>query len=119
MEQEKEQQKQKQSKQQQPQTSNTGVGTGLSPSDEADDDGQEFGDYVATDGESLLSLVEPEMKMLSQYWLSALKDYALLSLPPGTVVALPNLVCDVHAFNMCACCFNFVDCFNTLMLLVG
>ena len=79
MEQEKEQQREKHS-QQQP-AANVG---GLSPGDDADDDNdQEFGDYVATDGESLLSLVQPEMKMLSHHWLAALKDYALLSLPPG------------------------------------
>ena len=80
MEQETEQRKQKDSMQQSVQT----VGSGLSPSDDVDDDEQqEFGDFIATDGESLLSLVQPEMKMLSQHWLAALKDYALLSLPPG------------------------------------
>ena len=79
IEQEKEQQKQKHS--QQKSAANVG---GLSPGDDADDENdQEFGDYTATDGESLLSLVQPEMKMLSHHWLSALKDYALLSLPPG------------------------------------
>jgi len=58
---------------------------GLSPADDVDDDeAAEFGEFTATDGgESLLSLVQPEMKMLSQHWLAALKDYALLSLPPG------------------------------------
>lgn len=30
---------------------------------------------------SLLALVEPELKSLSKYWLGALKDHALLSLP--------------------------------------
>jgi len=81
MEQEKEQQRQKHSRQQ----SAANV-SGLSPGDDADDDNdQEFGDYIATDGESLLSLVQPEMKMLSHHWLSALKDYALLSLPPGVM----------------------------------
>ena len=34
-------------------------------------------------GESLLSLVQPEMKTLSKQWLAALKDHALLSLPAG------------------------------------
>ena len=85
MEQEKEQQKQKHSKQLQSAAAGVGGG-GLSPTDDDDDDddeNQEFGDYVATDGESLLSLVQPEMKMLSHHWLAVLKDYALLSLPPG------------------------------------
>lgn len=31
---------------------------------------------------SLLQLVEPELKSLSRYWLGALKDHALLTLPP-------------------------------------
>ena len=35
-------------------------------------------------GESLLSLVQPEMVTLSKHWLAALKDHALLSLPSGT-----------------------------------
>ena len=84
MEQEKELQKQKHLKQRLAPS----VG-GLSPADDAEDDeSQELGDYSATEGESLLSLVQPEMKMLSQHWLAALKDYALLSLPPG--------MCSVH-----------------------
>lgn len=36
--------------------------------------------------ESLLSLVQPELLSLSQYWLAALRDHALLSLPPGIVI---------------------------------
>jgi len=86
MEQEKDVQKQKQSKQRP--APNVG---GLSPADDADDDeSQEFGDYSAVDGESLLSLVQPEMKMLSHHWLAALKDYALLSLPPGVMLTLAS-----------------------------
>ena len=48
-----------------------------------DDDNEEdeFGDNAG--GESLLSLVQPEMVTLSKHWLSALKDHALLSLPTG------------------------------------
>jgi len=80
MEQEKEQRKQKHSMQQ------SAVSVGGDDVD--DDENQEFGDYVATDGESLLSLVQPEMKMLSQHWLAALKDHALLSLPPGMMFPL-------------------------------
>ena len=41
------------------------------------------GDTSGGGGESLLSLVQPEMKTLSKQWLAALKDHALLSLPPG------------------------------------
>ena len=84
MEQEEEQQMQKHSCQR----SAPNVG-GLSPGDDVDDEeNHEFGDYVATDGENLLSLVQPEMKMLSHHWLAALKDYALLSLPPGVLFTL-------------------------------
>ena len=45
-------------------------------------------------GESLLSLVQPELANLSSHWFHALKDHALLSLPPGEWC-----VCDptVHA----------------------
>ena len=46
-----------------------------------DDEDDEFGDSAG--GESLLSLVQPEMVTLSKHWLSALKDHALLSLPTG------------------------------------
>lgn len=35
------------------------------------------------DDESLLNLVMPELVSLSRCWLAALKDHALLSLPPG------------------------------------
>lgn len=45
-------------------------------------DDDEFGDFVYQ-GESLLTLVKPELVSLSQYWLAALKDHALLSLPAG------------------------------------
>ena len=48
-------------------------------SDNGEDD---FGDFESH-GESLLTLVQPELVSLSQNWLAALKDHALLSLPPG------------------------------------
>lgn len=41
-------------------------------------------------GESLLSLVQPEMSTLSEHWLNALKDYALLSLPAECSSQLPS-----------------------------
>jgi hypothetical protein len=51
----------------------------LSPDREMDGD-----EYVECyNGESLLSLVQPELISLSKHWLDVLKDYALLSLPPG------------------------------------
>lgn len=46
------------------------------------DGDDEFGDFIYQ-GESLLTLVKPELVSLSQYWLAALKDHALLSLPAG------------------------------------
>ncbi|XP_065086888.1 HEAT repeat-containing protein 5B isoform X2 [Ochlerotatus camptorhynchus] len=51
-----------------------------------DDD---FGDFESR-GESLLSLVQPELSNLSMHWLSALKDYALLSLPAEYASQLPH-----------------------------
>lgn len=42
----------------------------------------EFGDFEYK-GESLLTLVQPELVSLSQNWLAALHDHALLSLPAG------------------------------------
>lgn len=52
--------------------------------DEAD-----FGDFESQ-GESLLSLVKPELNNLSQHWLAALKDHALLLLPSEFAGQLPH-----------------------------
>ncbi|XP_021705387.1 HEAT repeat-containing protein 5B isoform X3 [Aedes aegypti] len=49
----------------------------------------DFGDFESR-GESLLSLVQPELANLSTHWLSALKDYALLSLPAEYASQLPH-----------------------------
>ncbi len=54
---------------------------GANAVEEDEDEADEFGDYSG--GESLLSLVQPEMVTLSKHWLAALKDHALLSLPVG------------------------------------
>jgi hypothetical protein len=71
-------------------TAGTKLGSGATtPGDDDDSDSQDFGDFLATDNESLLSLVQPEMKTLSQHWLAALKDYALLSLPSEYSSQLP------------------------------
>ena len=53
-------------------------------SNDDDEYGAFDGDDALTGGESLLSLVSPEMKTLSGHWLAALKDHAMLSLPEGT-----------------------------------
>jgi HEAT repeat-containing protein 5 len=41
-------------------------------------------------GDSLLTLVQPELEDLSRHWLSALRDYALLSLPAEYNSQLPH-----------------------------
>lgn len=46
------------------------------------DNDQEFNEFESK-GESLLTLVQPELVSLSCHWLAALKDHALLSLPSG------------------------------------
>ncbi|XP_053315726.1 HEAT repeat-containing protein 5B [Spea bombifrons] len=53
---------------------------------------EEDGFYNTTDElppDSLISLVEPELPTLSRLWLAALKDYALLTLPPEFASQLP------------------------------
>ncbi|KAF7405269.1 hypothetical protein HZH66_004175 [Vespula vulgaris] len=54
-----------------------------------DSTGEEFGEFEFQN-ESLLSLVQPELLSLSQYWLAALRDHALLSLPPEFSSQLPH-----------------------------
>nr|XP_022914802.1 HEAT repeat-containing protein 5B isoform X2 [Onthophagus taurus] len=49
----------------------------------------EFGDF-AYRGESLLTLVQPELISLAQHWLAALRDHALLSLPAEFASQLPH-----------------------------
>lgn len=51
----------------------------------------DFGDFESR-GESLLTLVEPELENqnLSRHWLAALKDHALLLLPPEYSSQLPH-----------------------------
>ncbi|GLH08860.1 HEAT repeat-containing protein 5B [Gryllus bimaculatus] len=50
---------------------------------------EEFGEFECQ-GESLLKLVQPELHNLSQNWFAALRDYALLSLPPEFASQLPH-----------------------------
>ncbi|KAL0868607.1 hypothetical protein ABMA27_008068 [Loxostege sticticalis] len=54
---------------------------------EAEDD--EYGEFESK-GESLLKLVEPELESLGENWIAALKDHALLSLPPEFASQLPH-----------------------------
>lgn len=53
------------------------------------DDSADFGDFESQ-GESLLSLVKPELDNLSRHWLAALKDHALLLLPAEFASQLPH-----------------------------
>lgn len=53
------------------------------------DEGNEFGDFESR-GESLLTLVKPELENLSRHWLAALKDHALLLLPAEFSSQLPH-----------------------------
>lgn len=52
-------------------------------------DDEIFEDFESR-GESLLTLVQPELENLSRHWLSALRDYALLSLPAEYSSQLPH-----------------------------
>lgn len=50
---------------------------------------EDYGEFESK-GESLLKLVEPELENLGENWLAALKDHALLSLPPEFASQLPH-----------------------------
>ena len=54
----------------------------MTTSKENDDFGDFEGDEEKKKEESLASLIQGELPSLSKFWLSALKDHALLSLPP-------------------------------------
>ncbi|XP_013165823.1 PREDICTED: HEAT repeat-containing protein 5B [Papilio xuthus] len=54
-----------------------------------EEDDEEYGEFESK-GESLLKLVEPELESLGENWLAALKDHALLSLPPEFASQLPH-----------------------------
>lgn len=55
----------------------------------APSDDEIFDDFESR-GESLLTLVQPELENLSRHWLAALRDYALLSLPTEYSSQLPH-----------------------------
>ncbi|XP_062895810.1 HEAT repeat-containing protein 5B [Mobula hypostoma] len=56
--------------------------------DDEDDDDDGMVDELPPD--SLITLVQPELPILSRLWLAALKDYALLTLPPEFASQLPS-----------------------------
>lgn len=71
-----------------------------------DDD---FGNFEFK-GESLLKLVQPELENLAENWYAALKDHALLSLPPG--ILLTSFRCSV--INCALFIIVFVYCFSRI-----
>ncbi|XP_034252934.1 HEAT repeat-containing protein 5B isoform X2 [Thrips palmi] len=58
-------------------------------SDAEEEEDSDFGEFKSQ-GESLLTLVQPELVSLSRHWLAALRDHALLSLPPEFASQLPH-----------------------------
>ncbi|XP_076463435.1 HEAT repeat-containing protein 5B-like isoform X2 [Babylonia areolata] len=65
-----------------------GGGGGVGKEEEEEELGMQ--DSYEHSGESLLSLVQPELANLSSHWFHALKDHALLSLPPEFSSQLPQ-----------------------------
>ncbi|XP_043914483.1 HEAT repeat-containing protein 5B isoform X2 [Protopterus annectens] len=57
--------------------------------DSVEDDEDDFRDSDVLPPDSLITLVQPELPILSRLWLAALKDYALLTLPPEFASQLP------------------------------
>ncbi|KAM9450231.1 HEAT repeat-containing protein 5B [Clarias gariepinus] len=59
-------------------------------SSEDDEDDEDVGDEGGVlPADSLITLVQPELPCLSRLWLAALRDYALLTLPPEFASQLP------------------------------
>lgn len=57
--------------------------------DSIEDDEDDFRESDVLPPDSLIMLVQPELPTLSRLWLAALKDYALLTLPPEFSSQLP------------------------------
>lgn len=55
-----------------------------------DDDEDNEIEFISANNEDLLQLVKPELKLLSQNWLAALKDAAFLALPSEFSRQLPH-----------------------------
>lgn len=67
----------------------TSVNSFTPTTNETSGEDEDFGDFESR-GESLLSLVQPELGNLSKSWLDALKDHALLLLPAEYSSQLPH-----------------------------
>lgn len=59
----------------------------MSPSSNSNTNGEDYSTEKPSD--SLLTLVQPELKSLNKYWLAALRDHALLALPEDFTSQLP------------------------------
>ncbi|XP_039288533.1 HEAT repeat-containing protein 5B isoform X2 [Nilaparvata lugens] len=70
-------------------TSSPMLSSPTTPTSDPNIDDNEFGEFESR-GESLLTLVQPELVSLAQHWLAALRDHALLSLPPEFASQLPH-----------------------------
>ena len=72
------------------------MGGATSPTKAASEDEDDFGAFETTtttkskEGGGLATLVQEELPSLSKHWLAALKDHALLSLPPEFKAQLPR-----------------------------
>lgn len=83
--------------------------TGTSTFNDGDESDEDFGKFECK-GESLLTLVQPELSSLAEHWLAALRDHALLMLPPGNFILIVNfLFCPVVGFLI----------YSTLILMVN
>lgn len=59
----------------------------------------DFGNYEGQN-DSLLTLIHPELDMLSKNWQAALKDHALLLLPCGTYIFVLNTTTALTSFYL-------------------
>uniref|UniRef100_UPI00398EFE26 HEAT repeat-containing protein 5B isoform X2 n=1 Tax=Pristiophorus japonicus TaxID=55135 RepID=UPI00398EFE26 len=62
----------------------------VTPVKNKDDDDDDFDAMDELPPDSLITLVQPELPILSRLWLAALKDYALLTLPAEFASQLPS-----------------------------
>jgi len=63
----------------------------------------DFGNYEGQN-DSLLTLIHPELDMLSKNWQAALKDHALLLLPCGKYIFVLNTITNFTPFYLISIC---------------
>lgn len=66
---------------------NSNLDSPISKENSTEKNDDDFGNFEFK-GESLLKLVQPELENLAENWYAALRDHALLSLPPGMHVPM-------------------------------